>query len=84
MQLNGADNTPVNRVDVAAGQALHVIQLSELAAIVRRRVRHELLMLCACPGSRIDEKQNALSATELSKRYTEVMAVKVLPEPVAI
>jgi len=42
--LDGGDAHLGVRVDVGRGQALHVVQLGELAPVVGRRVGHELLM----------------------------------------
>jgi hypothetical protein len=50
-----------------ASQALHVVQLGELAAVVRRRVGHELLMRLLAEVARVDQEQDALGAAELEQ-----------------
>ena len=49
------------------GQALHVVQLGELAAVVGRRVGHELLVRLLAEVARIDQEQDALGAAELEQ-----------------
>jgi hypothetical protein len=55
------------RVDVGRGQPLHVVELGELAAVVRRRVGHELLMRLLAEVARVDQEQDALGAAELEQ-----------------
>ena len=73
--LDGADAHLRMRIDVAAGQALHVVQLGELAAIVRRRVRHELLMRLLAEVARIDQEQDAFGTAELEQAVDRVIAI---------
>jgi hypothetical protein len=65
--LDGADANLRMGIDVAAGQALHVVQLRELTAVIRWRIRHELLVRLLAQVARINQKQDALRATELEQ-----------------
>jgi hypothetical protein len=65
--LDGADAHLRMRVDAGRGQALHVVELGELAAIVGRRVGHEFLMGLLAEVAGIDQKQDALGAAELEQ-----------------
>jgi hypothetical protein len=55
------------RVDAGRGQALHVVELGELAAIVGRRVGHELLVRLFAQVAGIDQKQDALGTAKLEQ-----------------
>jgi hypothetical protein len=55
------------RVDAGGGQPLHVVQLGELARVVRRRVGHEFLVRLLAEVARVDQEQDALGPAELEQ-----------------
>ena len=65
--LDGADAHLRMRVDAGRRQTLHVVKLGELAGIIGRCVGHEFLMRLLAEVAGIDQKQNALGATELEQ-----------------
>ena len=65
--LDGADAHLRMRVDGGRGQALDVVELGELARVVRRRVGHELLMRLFAQVAGIDQEQDALGAAKFEQ-----------------
>ena len=65
--LDGRDDDLRMRVDGAAGQALHVVQLGEFSAVVGRGVSHELLVRLPAKVARVHQKQNAFGLAELEQ-----------------
>ncbi len=65
--LDGADAHLRVRVDAGAAETLHVVQLGELAAVIRRRVGHEFLMRLFAEVARIHQKQDAPGAAKLEQ-----------------
>ena len=65
--LNGGDNDLGMRVDGAAGEALHVVQLGKFATIVGRRVGHELLVRLFAQIAGIDQKQNTFGTAKFKQ-----------------
>ncbi|MBG6075794.1 hypothetical protein IWX85_001619 [Polaromonas sp. CG_9.11] len=65
--LDGGDDDLRLRVDGAAGQPLHVVQLGEFSAIVGRAVGHERLVRLLAKVARIDQKQNPFGTAELEQ-----------------
>ena len=58
--LNRADTHLRMRVNIGGGQALNVVQLGELAGVIRWRVGHEFLVRLLSQVACIDQKQDAL------------------------
>ncbi len=65
--LDGADAHLRMRVDVGRCQALHVVELGELARVVGRLVGHEFLVRLLAQVAGVHQKQNALGPAKFQQ-----------------